>query len=785
MKALERGRRRVGAMGALGWAIGASSVHAWAPAIPARRASLPGASIANQRQPLRGNSALAAIASKEEGDAGSGAVEDDWREFRAHLVQSESDDDTNAPSKRPDKEKGEEHWAFETGDFVERGSIVVSVPSSDAFLNDVDALNNICYRKSIVLVLDVGPNFIQGIVLNRPTNIGVREGMQFVQPGHGEVYEDELGACLGENCDVDEGGEIHSAARWKVWFGGEVGGPYSDYPQVMCLHSVASESAAAVSDVVLPGIFVTSFDGAQSIVRKGDADPSDFWLFCGICGWETSTFYREMHEEGLWHIVSADSGTILEELNMLRCEEEEEAAAVQNCDIDQYPENAGLHTWEMLMENIGLEREAHESEDSFGDLMLHEWATGALSFSVKEEQTSMIAHPFAGSGLADDGSEFDLSDYDPASAMSSEGDVLEPRQPLVGVMVRASSAKRSPYLLSDQGFHKSLILILRDDDDYSEGVMLNHVTSRTLQLDLGDETVDLPIRYGGPTHYYYADGEEDDDLDIPSVFLHSSDLLRDAGIGTPVGKSRLLRCTEEEVIKVLKAGFVSANEFMCVQGFSMWTKRGEHTGVLGDVESGFFELVRRPIVRDIWSTLLPQKQLTEETLSTNVATSRKAWNLASRDAMNANAKDEIHVFGTGVDVATLADEAQLRWVKPGSVLEDSIAKKASQDSRHRVVAHSFQGPSSADRQLSLCSASAAKMSSVTGKLVSLLRTMFMYASPRFFCMEGCPAYCAPSQELASSSQAADSAIECNTCCCPCCPSSLRARSKRKVDRETR
>ena len=89
--------------------------------------------------------------------------------------------------------------------------------------------------------------------------------------------------------------------------------------------------AKSVSNAVIPGIYVTSFSGAQKIVGCGEADPSDFWIFCGICGWETNTFYREMHEEGLWHIVSADSGTILEELNMVRCEEEEENAAAENC----------------------------------------------------------------------------------------------------------------------------------------------------------------------------------------------------------------------------------------------------------------------------------------------------------------------------------------------------------------------------------------------------------------------------------------------------------------------
>ena len=620
----------------------------------------------------------------DSGSSSGGAVDDDWREFRAQLVRSEHDENENNNVDTPKQKQkdDDDHWAYETGDFVERGSIVISVPSSNDYLNDIDALNNICYRKSIVLVLDAGQNFIQGIVLNRPTNIGVKDGsnsgveddsgnMQFVQPGHGEVFENEMGDCLGENCElIDADDSTPHSARWKVWFGGEVGGPYSDYPQVMCLHSLTSESARAVSDCVLPGIFVTSFSGAQKLVLAGDADPSDFWLFCGICGWETTTFYQEMHEEGLWHIVSADSETILEELNMLRCDEEEELAVTQNCDIDHDPRNAGLHTWEMLMEKIGLDKEAHETEDSFGDLMLHEWATGALSFSIQEEQTSMIMEPSSDPRFEiDDESGFDLSEYDPASAMSVDlQGVTQPQSPgMVGVMVRASSAKRSPYLLSDQGFHKSILLILRDGEEYSEGVLLNHMTSRSRTLDLGDETVDLPIRYGGPAYYYANDEDDASDVPTSTVFLHSSDSLRNAGVGAPVGKSRLFKCTEEEVTKALKSGLAEVDDIMAIQGFSVWTKKGEHTGVLGDVEGGFFELVPRPKVPQIWKVLQMQEQLTEVNLSSNVSKSRQAWNAASRDATKegsgGTSEDEFRVFGTDVGVSTLADEAAIRWVK--------------------------------------------------------------------------------------------------------------------------
>lgn len=640
-------------------------IYAWAPqyfSLARRNGAIIDARFAN----------YCAIFSSERNAASSGPdnnILDDWREFRAQLVLSENENDvgTSPSSKRksslPDANKDGDRWAYETGDFVERGSIVVSTPSSNEILNDIDALNNVCYRKSIVLVLDVSPNFIQGIVLNRPTNIGVKEGMRFVQPGHGELIDNEMGSCLGDNCNIYEKDKPIRSTRWKVWFGGEAGGPFSDFPRVVCLHSLTSDSAIDLSDMVLPGIFITSFDNAEKLVKAGNASPSHFWMFCGICGWETSSFYREMHEEGLWHIVSADSGTILEELKMLRCEEEEESAVAQNCDIDHDPRNAGLHTWQLLMEKVGLDTEAHEIGKSFGDLMLHEWATGTLAFSVKEERSSMIMPSYSDLTLVDNSSDFDVADYDPAAAMPLENAQLQ-SSGVVGVMVRASSATRSPYLLSDQGFHKSVILILQDDDMYSEGIILNLVTERTLQLDLDGQLVHLPIRYGGPA--YYSLGDEDGDINygIPTIFLHSSKALKEAGIGAPVGKSRLFRCTREEVVKALNFNLATAEDIMVVQGSSIWTKKGEHTGILGDVEAGFFHLVPRPKIEEVWGILLRQTLLTEESLSSNTFFSKRAWNVASKRAKDdkvASTNDK--VFGTDVDVATLADEAALRWVK--------------------------------------------------------------------------------------------------------------------------
>jgi len=479
--------------------------------------------------------------------------------------------------------------------------------------------------------------------------------MQFVQPGHGEIVENELG--LQE--------ETHNSPhRWKIWFGGVVNGVYSDSPQVMCIHSVMTDMAKSVSDEVIPGIYLTSFVGAQKIVQSGDANPSDFWIFCGICGWETDTFYREMHEEGLWHIISADSGTIIEELNMLRCEEE----VAENCDIDADPMNAGLHTWEMLMEKIGRSDEAHDSSDEFGDLMLHEWATGALSFAFADVRRGVMTETITQVGLDDDGSFMDLASYDPAYDMTIQNESREPT--MVGTMIRGSSAQRSPYLLYDQGFHKSLILILRDGDDHAEGVILNHVTTSKVSFDLENgKSVELNLRYGGPTLTYE---DEDGDYVVPTFYLHSNEALRDNGIGIPIGNSGIYKMTKKEVIKSLTSG-VSEDIFV-IQGFSVWNKRGDHSGVVGEIENEYFEIVPRSQIKPVWNALSEQKVLSLDSLDYNMMKGRQAWAVAKEGGAGLTNDDDeeevMRVFGSDIDVASLADEAARRWVNVNLLVEE-------------------------------------------------------------------------------------------------------------------
>ena len=95
--------------------------------------------------------------------------------------------------------------------------------------------------------------------------------------------------------------------------------------------------------------------------------------------------------------------------------------------------------------------------------------------------------------------------------------------------------------------------------------------------------------------------------------------------------------------------------------------RGDSTGVLGDVEAGFFELVPTPtIVRQVWNTLMLQEPLSMDSLEANISKSRNAWILGSKEestnTKDESEKDKIKVFATNVDVTALAEEASKRWV---------------------------------------------------------------------------------------------------------------------------
>eukprot|EP00957_Ditylum_brightwellii_P112498 8576731-Ditylum_brightwellii.AAC.1 len=107
---------------------------------------------------------------------------------------------------------------------------------------------------------------------------------------------------------------------------------------------------------------------------------------------------------------------------------------------------------------IGRADIARRSVGTFDDLMVKEWAREHLSQSKMNDTAR------------------------PVNNGVNSSDFRKKCAP--GTLLRGSSTRRSPFLLSNQKFHKSLILIISDDEDLTIGVMLNHPAAKGLQMEV-------------------------------------------------------------------------------------------------------------------------------------------------------------------------------------------------------------------------------------------------------------------------------------------------------------
>lgn len=216
-------------------------------------------------------------------------------------------------------------------------------------------------------------------------------------------------------------------------------------------------------------------------MKDGLAAPSDFWVFCGYAGWGPQQLMGELERKS-WYMVATDSQTLLKEL------------ARQSADAE--PREAGLDTWELLMNMIGRGEMVEDTKGDFDDLMLKEWAREKLLSDNLDDEMGM-----SGEGIF---STTELIDVDPVDRLVQRVNAAKRGEDArVGTIVRASSKERSPFLLSKQEYHKSLILIISDDDTVTVGVMLNHAAAKGLEMQIEDKKtkqkkkVTLPLRFGG------------------------------------------------------------------------------------------------------------------------------------------------------------------------------------------------------------------------------------------------------------------------------------------------
>lgn len=548
--------------------------------------------------------------------------EEDWRNFRAKLVMQYRQEESGISSPNLDRDDNtssslNDAWAYESGDTIEKGSIVLSRHPEEVQTKDPESgLTQQYFHKSIILVLDHIENvYTKGIILNRPTNLLLSD----------DDFVNADGSPL-EGSSQDN--------KWKVWFGGEVNGILSDDPEIICLHSLDNEFSDQESNVVMKGIKWTSLEGARKIVQSGHASASDFLTFIGYCGWDAGQLVEELDKES-WYMVAADSTTLLEELK-------------KNNESDEILD-AGLDSWRLLMSMIGKHKKIpDEKDDSFEDLMLKEWTKERLLYPT-EEEGDQLANQFLST----------------ATASKSFGTEVR-----VGSVLRSSASLHyNPFLLSDQEYHKSILLMIQDDDDMSVGVILNMPSSSTVSLEFTNERTGvqksfmIPERYGGR----FSEAEEEEVM----LWFHCNDELKSKGIGNPLDDTTeysIWSISPDDAANVIATGEATAEDFIVVSGLSVWEKApgGIAGGIQGEVNNHLFEIVPPENIASIFDILLQQEPMKRETIDDNINYMDLAWSESlSKDPATrkpTGLQQSTKIYKSDVTISDLADVALKRWI---------------------------------------------------------------------------------------------------------------------------
>lgn len=579
--------------------------------------------------------------------------EEDWRQFRAKLVGRTS---------------------FEVG-HIEQGSIVLSSSSVDAVdeLEDDDDpiafhdLNQPYFHKAVILITDHQPQvYTKGILLNRFTQLELFDSdIVFVQEedeneeveninNNNNTHSVDLPSATTENITYN-----NNNTPWKINFGGDIADVYDEETEITCLHAIRSPLAKNLSETILPDLYATSYLGARRLIQAGEATRDDFFVFHGFCGWDPGQLLMEMEQSSsFWITVSTDAKTIWNDLQELR---------------SQPLQASGTSMWKSWRRRLG--KNDDEDENTFSDLMLKEWTAAMLEIAREDILTNQ--------SLTNE----TLTTTAIHKSKNNETSAIEP-----GMLLCASARNPSPFLLQEQYLHKSIVLVVKETEELSLGVILNLPSTNTFLLETpSGKLVEFPVRFGG-TDGVINDVDDDSSNDDNEeeedslLWFHCSKGLKKLGIGSPVddskdGPGKIWVCDVEQVADAIDRGHALPSEFLVTQGFVCWEKQENGTGGIGaHILDQNFEVISPFQIENTWSLLQSQTRLNERTLESNFNSGMNAWKISrlerngKRTFEKENEKDDDDdhlIYESNVKVSELADEALRHWISVYLVGGDS------------------------------------------------------------------------------------------------------------------
>jgi putative AlgH/UPF0301 family transcriptional regulator len=568
--------------------------------------------------------------------------EEDWRQFRAKLVG---------------------RTYFEVGQ-IEQGSIVLSTTTNNQNDDEEDPiachgdLNQPYFHKAVILITDHQPQvFTKGILLNRPTQLELFDSdIVFVEEDEEDEEENnnnslhfvDLSNMATENNSTSNNNNNNNTP-WTLHFGGDIADVYDEETEITCLHSIRSPLAKNLSETILPDLYATSYLGARRLLEAGEATRQDFVAFHGFCGWDPGQLQMEILEQSSWITVATDAKTIWNDLQELSKE------PLQASGVSMWK------AWQQRLGKIDDNDDMDEEENSFSDLMLKEWTAAMLEIAREDILTNQ-------SLSNETGTTTHKSKYNNEKVAT-----VEP-----GMLLRASARNPSPFLLQEQYLHKSMVLIVKETEELSLGVILNLPSTNTFLLETpSGKMVEFPVRFGGTNGVMDEDAASNDDEneeDDSLLWFHCSKGLKKLGIGSPVndtGSGTIWVCDVDQVADAIERGHALPSEFLVTQGFVCWDKQEDGTGGIGDhILEQNFEVISPFQIENTWSLLQSQTRLSERTLEANFNSGMNAWKVSrverngKRHSQTENEKedDDHFIYESNVKVSELADEALRHWI---------------------------------------------------------------------------------------------------------------------------